>query len=303
MNYRHAYHAGNFADVLKHATLALVIAYLKKKDAAFRVVDTHAGSGAYALDSEEALKTSEWERGIGRLLGADAEPLPVDVAQAMAPYLDVVRAENGPRRLTSYPGSPRIAQRLIRAQDALIANELHPEDSIRLKRALGRDRRVKVLALDGWVAVKSLLPPKERRGVVLIDPPFEKDDDLEHLAEGLQAGLRRFATGIFLAWFPIKEQERVARFYDTLTTLPASGLLRVELLLRGRKLRSERLNGCGLIVANPPYALERQLAIILPELVRRLGDAAAASFRIDGVARGAGRRREPERVSRHRDRS
>src|SRR5262245_60323104 len=149
MNYRHAYHAGNFADVLKHVVLALVIAYLKRKPAAFRIIDTHAGRGHYALDSEEAGKTGEWQSGIGRILGAGAPPLPAPIAALLAPYLDAVRAENGGEVLRVYPGSPLIARRLMRAHDTLVASELHPEEHAQLKAAVGQDRRVKVLALDG----------------------------------------------------------------------------------------------------------------------------------------------------------
>ncbi len=283
MNYRHAYHAGNFADVLKHVTFALVIEYLKKKDAAFRVIDTHAGRGAYALDSIEAIKTREWEGGIGRLLGPHAEPLPPDVGRLLAPYLEAVRAENPQQDLDIYPGSPVIARRLMRAQDRLIANELHPDDAAALRKALAGDRRAKVLTLDGWDALKSLLPPRERRGIVLVDPPFERSDEFERLAEGLAAGLRRFATGVFLAWFPIKETLPVARFYDRLAT-SATQFLRLELRLRGAEPPDDSLNGCGLIVANPPYSLEADLASVLPELVRRLGRDPGAAFRMNTVA-------------------
>jgi 23S rRNA (adenine2030-N6)-methyltransferase len=274
MNYRHAYHAGNFADVLKHAVLALIISYLKKKDAPFRVIDTHAGCGLYALDSVEAGKTREWEGGIGKLLGADAAPLSPEAAQALAPYLDAVRAENPQGRLVHYPGSPLIARRLLRQQDRLIANELHPVDGIHLKQALGRDPRAKVLALDGWVALKSLLPPKERRAIVLIDPPFEKDDELERMADGLAAGLHRFSTGVFAAWLPIKDRKPVSRFYERLRPLASvHDTLRMELLVRDRGGSAQRLIGCAMIVVNPPFELERQLTVILPELAARLGGA------------------------------
>jgi 23S rRNA (adenine2030-N6)-methyltransferase len=273
MNYRHAYHAGNFADVLKHAVLALIISYLKKKDAPFRVIDTHAGCGLYALDSVEAGKTREWEGGIGKLLAPDTPPLPPDVERLLAPYLDAVRAENT-GLLTLYPGSPLIARRLLRPQDRLIANELHPVDSVRLKQALGRDARAKVMMLDGWTALKSLLPPKERRGLILIDPPFEEGGELDRLADGLSAGLSRFATGVFAAWLPIKDPKPVARFYERLAPLAsAHGTLRVELLLREPSLSPDRLNGCALVIVNPPYELERQLTVILPELATRLGGA------------------------------
>jgi 23S rRNA (adenine2030-N6)-methyltransferase len=278
MNYRHAYHAGNFADVLKHAVLALIISYLKRKDAPFRVIDTHAGCGLYALDSIEAGKTREWEGGIGKLLAPGAASLPPEVERVLAPYLDAVRAENSSEPLSFYPGSPLIARRLLRPQDRLIANELHPVDSGRLRQTLGRDRRVKVLTLNGWVALKSLLPPKERRGIVLIDPPFEEDGELDRMADGIAGGLNRFATGAFVAWLPIKDAKPVARFYERLRPLAsAHNTLRIELLLRDPALSPDRLNGCALVVANPPFELERQLTVILPELAARLGGVTGRS--------------------------
>jgi 23S rRNA (adenine2030-N6)-methyltransferase len=284
MNYRHAYHAGNFADVVKHLALALVIDHLKRKPAPFRIVDTHAGSGCYGLRSEWAAKTREWEAGIGRLLGADAAPLPPPVAARMAPYLDAVRAENDGADLRVYPGSPLIARRLMREQDALVLNELHPEEHGRLRMALAGDRRVKVLALDGWLALKAQLPPKERRGLVLIDPPFEQEGELQRMADGLADGMRRFATGVYLAWYPIKDPQPLAKLCRAAATLAGEGAaattdkaLRIELTLR-RPVDPERLNGCGLLVINPPHTLARDLIVILPELTRRLSDGAGANF-------------------------
>jgi 23S rRNA (adenine2030-N6)-methyltransferase len=289
MNYRHAYHAGNFADVLKHATLALVIEYLKRKEAPLRVIDTHAGRGLYDLSSVEAKKTGEWRGGIGRLIGREAAPLPAQVARVLAPYLDIVRAENSPdgQEIATYPGSPLIAHRLLRPQDTLVASELHPEEVEQLEALFARRRAVKVLALDGWMALKSLLPPKERRGVVLIDPPFEEESELSRLAEGLAEGLKRFATGVYLAWYPIKDPKAIARFHSTLAELRETEILRVELMIR-RASDPDRLNGCGLIVANPPYTLQGDLEAILPDLSRRLADGAGAGHRLDriGAAKG-----------------
>jgi 23S rRNA (adenine2030-N6)-methyltransferase len=288
MNYRHAYHAGNFADVLKHAVLALVIEYMKRKPAPFRVIDVHAGAGRYALTSVEAGKTGEWQGGIGRLLGADTRALPADAARHLQPYLQAVRAENVGTRLEVYPGSPALALRLMRAHDVLIANELHPEDREHLKAAIGSDRRAKVMALDGWVALRSLLPPKERRGIVLIDPPFEEPRELDRMAEGLAQGLQRFATGVYLAWYPIKDPKPIARFHAELAARGIPDLLRVELLIHPPG-DSERLNGCGLIVANPPYTLEAELSALLPELSRRLArERAGARYRLDRIEPGAG---------------
>ena len=283
MNYRHAYHAGNFADVLKHAVLALVVEYMKRKEAPFRVIDVHAGAGRYSLASVEAAKTCEWLGGIGRLLGPEARPLPADVAQHLQHYLQAVRRENAGEPLEVYPGSPAIALQLMRAQDTLIANELHPEELAHLKAAIGADRRAKVMALDAWVALKSLLPPKERRGVVLIDPPFEAADELDRMVGGLSQALQRFATGVYLLWYPIKAPKLVARFHASLAALGVSALMRIELLIQ-RPSDPERLNGCGLVVANPPYTLEDELTAILPELSRRLAaGGAGARHRLDWI--------------------
>ena len=284
MNYRHAYHAGNFADVLKHAVLARVLDYLGRKEAPFRVIDTHAGAGRYALTSLEAGKTGEWQNGIARLIGPEAKPLPAGTADLLRPYLDAVRAENTSAGLDRYPGSPCLALRLMRAQDTLIANELHPEDSASLKAALGGDPRAKVMALDGWVALKALLPPKERRGVVLIDPPFEEPGELERIAAGLAQALQRFATGTYLAWYPIKDPQPIRRFHTGLARLGVPNMLRVELLIQ-RAEHADRLNGCGLVVVNPPYTLERELAVVLPELRRRLAATpGGGSYRLDWIA-------------------
>ncbi len=269
MNYRHAYHAGNFADVLKHTVLALVIDYLKRKEAPLRVIDTHAGAGRYALASEKAQKTGEWQGGIGRLLGKGAEPLPQDVGERLRPYLEAVRRANPQGGLHVYPGSPLVALALMRPQDTLIANELHPEELASLKAAIGGDRRAKTMALDAWVALRALLPPKERRGVVLIDPPFEEAGELERMVGGLAQSLARFATGIYIAWYPIKDPKPIRRFRAALAGLRAPKLLDVELRIESMR-DPERLNSCGLVVVNPPYTLEGDLALILPHLSRRL---------------------------------
>src|SRR5262249_31073260 len=213
MNYRHAYHAGNFADVLKHAVLALVLQYLQRKEAPLRVIDTHAGAGRYGLTTPQAAKTGEWQAGIARLLGPNAEPLPQQAAWHLRPYLDAVRAANPSNTLGVYPGSPAIALRFLRAHDTLIANELNCEERARLQQVVGGDHRVKVMGLDAWVALKALLPPKERRGVILIDPPFEERGELQTMATGLAHALQRFATGLYLAWYPIKDPKPIARFH------------------------------------------------------------------------------------------
>jgi 23S rRNA (adenine2030-N6)-methyltransferase len=205
------------------------------------------------------------------------------VARRLQPYRAAVRAENPQGGLAVYPGSSLIALHLLRGQDSLIANELHPEDAAQLRSSIGRDRRAKVLELDAWVALKSLLPPKERRGVILIDPPFEAANELERMTAGLQQGLERFATGIYLAWYPIKDPKPVARFHAALAALGSAKILRIELMLEPPRDVS-RLNGCGLVVINPPYPLEGELTAILPELSRRLASGRApARYRLDWI--------------------
>jgi 23S rRNA (adenine2030-N6)-methyltransferase len=300
MNYRHSYHAGNFADVLKHAVLARIIAYMKQKEAPFRVIDTHAGAGRYALTSPQAEKTGEWLGGIGRILGHGAEPLPPAVERLLEPYLNVVRQENsGAHRLEIYPGSPAIALSLLRAQDALIVNELHPEERQLLQQAVGKDRRVKIMHLDAWVALKALLPPRERRGVILIDPPFEARNELMRLQDGLAQSLRRFAGGVYVIWYPIKDPRPIARFHAALTKLALPRSLRVELMLQP-PADIERLNGCGLLIINAPYTLQGELSGLLPELSRRLAVAGSAgSFRLEsGDAAGVPRASAPKRRTR-----
>jgi 23S rRNA (adenine2030-N6)-methyltransferase len=169
----------------------------------------------------------------------------------------------------------------MRSTDRLIANELHPEERAHLKVAIGRDPRVKLLALDAFVALKALLPPKERRGIVLIDSPFEAPGELERVAEGLRQGLERFATGVFIAWYPIKDIKPINRFLADLASSPTR-LLRAEIQL-ARPERGESLNGCGLIIANPPYTLEGELAHSLPQLHRRLADAGAGGYRLNWI--------------------
>jgi 23S rRNA (adenine2030-N6)-methyltransferase len=277
MNYRHAYHAGNFADVLKHLVLMLVIEHMKLKPAPFRVIDTHAGVGLYDLNGTEAAKTGEWQGGIGRIF---ADPLPGEAGAVLAPYIELIRSENPGGTLTFYPGSPLIARRLLRPQDILVANELHPADHMALSRLFAHDEQTKILNLDGWTALKSLLPPKERRGVVLIDPPFEEPGELERLVIGLEAALRRFATGTYLLWYPVKSLRPIDRFQSAVAALGVEKTLVVELFIQA-PTDPDRLNGTGLVVINPPFTLADRLNAALPELTRRMAMDDTACFVVD----------------------
>lgn len=270
VNYRHAYHAGNFADVFKHALLALCLEHLKKKDKPFFVLDTHAGVGLYDLRGVQAGKTGEWQDGIGRVLeGAPAE---------LAPYLEVVRALNPDGGLRAYPGSPWLARALTRPGDRIALCELHPEDARALADNVADDPRIKVYASDGYAAIKRLLPPAERRGLVLIDPPFEQPDELTALERALGAGVKRFASGTFALWYPIKERREVDGFYRRLERFGAPKTLAVELTVR-RPLRGvPRLDGCGFVFLNPPYGMLAALEAVMPFLAERLAQDDGAAW-------------------------
>ena len=268
MNYRHAYHAGNFADVMKHAIMALVIDYLKRKDAPFVVLDTHAGIGEYDLESVEAQKTGEWLNGIGRVL-AENHPPP-----ELTPYLDAVRGLNPPHTLLRYPGSPSLARSLMRPQDRLALVELHPEDHAFLRRNFARDRSanlcpVGIHHMDGYEALGALLPPPERRGMVLIDPPFEVKDELTRLRRGLTQAITRWPTGQYLLWYPIKDRDQIERFHADLTMLGLPPTLTAELYIHPPQDQTI-LTGSGLAFINPPWLLERSLETLLPWLAQTL---------------------------------
>jgi len=275
MNYRHAFHAGNFADVMKHAVLSRIIAYLQRKPAAFRVIDTHAGTGRYSLTGDEARRSPEWKDGIGRLLAAELAERP---RALLAPYLEIVAAENPNGTLARYPGSPLIARRLFRPQDRLSALELHPRDAARLAGLFPGDVQVRVTELDGWLALNAYVPPKEKRGLVLIDPPFEDRDDWVRMVEGLARAHRKWSTGLYALWYPLKEPREVNAFVTALRATGIPRMLRAELLVE--RAVAGRLYGSGMIVVNPPFVLEDELRTILPALVRALGRD-GASHRLD----------------------
>ena len=265
MNYRHIYHAGNFADVFKHAVLTRLIVYLQRKDKPFRVLDTHAGTGLYDLTADEATRTGEWRDGIGRLLAAD---LPADVTALLAPYVAAVRQVNGDD-ISHYPGSPVLVRALMRPQDRLSAIELHPADAQTLAGHFAGDHQVRVTALDGWLALKSQVPPKERRGLVLVDPPFEVRGEYERLADGLVEAHKRFATGLYCLWYPKKAGAPIRAFHERLGRSGVDRILCAELDVKGES-DAAGLSGSGLVIVNPPFVLEDELATLLPALTRLL---------------------------------
>lgn len=284
MNYRHAFHAGNFADVVKHIVLTRILLYLHEKPAPFRVIDTHAGAGLYDLAGDEAERTGEWRTGIARLMQARFTQ---EAGALVAPYLDIVRAFNPQRDLTRYPGSPLIVRALLRPDDRLVACEIEPRAHRALIDALRNDRQARVVELDGWTALTAFVPPKERRGVVLVDPPFEARDEFERLAEGFAAAYAKWPTGIYVLWYPVKERRaadalagRVAAAVAVRQGGGEARVLRVEFSAAPQAARPG-LVSAGLLVVNPPWTLAAELKAILPELQKPLGQGGAARFRLE----------------------
>ena len=257
MNYRHAFHAGNFADCMKHAVLIWLLRALLRKPAPIFVLDTHAGCGRYDLSAGPAERTGEWRGGIGRLL--DTPP------GALADYVGEVLAQG------LYPGSPALIRALLRLDDRLACCELHPEDHAALKVEFGRDPQVAVHRRNGWEALGALLPPAQKRGLVLIDPPYEDTGEFGHLVSGLRTGWSRFRTGVFVAWYPIKHRAPVRAFHSALAETGIRDIVAAELWLR-EPLDPTRLNGCGLVVINPPFGFEQAVPDILQALLDRLGN-------------------------------
>ncbi|WP_316860280.1 23S rRNA (adenine(2030)-N(6))-methyltransferase RlmJ [uncultured Cohaesibacter sp.] len=276
MNYRHIYHAGNFADCLKHIILSRILQYLQKKDKPFFVLDTHAGIGSYDLTSEEARKTGEWQDGIARLLGKDAHPVPDLIKEIISPYADVIKSLNPEGEYFFYPGSPKLVQMMTREQDRAFFMEKHQEDFKTLAKSLRGDHRMHVRQDDGWLALKATLPPKERRGLVLIDPPFEEPDEYRRMIEAFLAGYKRWSTGTYCLWYPIKARRDVDVAAQMLADAGIENCLRVELVIQ--KLdTAKRLNGTGLFIINPPFTLHADLKLLLPFLAKTLGQTAQRS--------------------------
>ena len=261
MNYRHAYHAGNFGDCLKHALLVWLLRALARKPTPFFVLDTHAGAGRADLTTGPAKRTGEWRAGIARLLDAPPPPL--------ADYVALVQS------LGLYPGSPAIVRALLRPDhampgDRLACCELHPEDAAALRGQFRGDRQVAVHHRDGYAALGALLPPAQRRGLVLLDPPFEQPGEFDRLAAGLTLARTRFATGVLAAWYPIKHRTPVRLFHEAVAASGLRDVVAGELYLR-EPLDPERLSGCGLLVVAPPWGFETEAPAILAALLDRLG--------------------------------
>lgn len=254
--YRHLFHAGNFADVFKHALLAQLVLGLAKKDKPFFCLDTHAGIGHYDLTHEWARKNAEYKSGISLVWARkDAPP-------EMAPYLDVVRAENPDKKLNFYPGSPRIVRGLLRAHDRLALSELNKRDFEVLDKLFANDRQVQVRLLDGYQALKAFLPPPERRGLVFVDSSFDRAQEFKRLSDGFAEAHRKFATGVYALWYPLMDPIAMNAFERRVAATGIRKILQLELSVRNMGI-SGSVRGCGMLVVNPPFGFETAAKKIL----------------------------------------
>ncbi|WP_296949897.1 23S rRNA (adenine(2030)-N(6))-methyltransferase RlmJ [uncultured Massilia sp.] len=287
-SYRHAYHAGNHADVLKHFVQVQLHQYMNQKEAAYTYIDTHSGAGVYALDSAQAVKSGESVDGIARLWERD------DLPPALADYVKLVRTLNPSGKLRYYPGSPWVADEAARPQDRLRLFELHPADARILVQNVAkleahkaeqgeraRGKRVIVDYADGFVGLKALLPPPSRRALVLIDPPYEVKLDYKHVRDALDEALKRFPSGTYAVWYPVLQRMESREFADRLKRLPAKEWLHVTLSVAGPRPDGNGLHSSGMFILNPPYTLEATLREVMPYLTKVLGQDAGATFRIE----------------------
>jgi 23S rRNA (adenine2030-N6)-methyltransferase len=287
-SYRHAYHAGNHADVLKHFVQVQLHQYMNQKDTAYTYIDTHSGAGVYALDSAQAVKSGEYLDGIARLWDRD------DLPSALADYVNLVRGMNPSGRLRYYPGSPYVAEQVARPEDRLRLFELHPADTRLLAENFrkleahkaeqgerSRGRRILIDHADGFHGLKALLPPPSRRALVLIDPPYEVKLDYKHVRDALEEALERFPTGIYAVWYPVLQRMESRQFADRLKRLPAKEWLHVTLTVATPGPDGTGMHSSGMFILNPPYTLEATLRETMPYLVQVLGQDSGATFRIE----------------------
>jgi 23S rRNA (adenine2030-N6)-methyltransferase len=275
MNYRHAFHAGNFADVLKHSVAVAVLARMQSRPKPICYVESHAGAGMYRLDAIEALRSKEADTGIVRLSGS------ARYTGTLAAYLRIVASlPENKDRLQAYPGSPLIAAGLLGEEDRLILIEAVPAEAAALRRLFRHDARAAVHCRNGWEALGALLPPTPRRGLLLIDPPYEAPEDLRRVVAGLALARRRWPVGVLAAWYPVKDRRSLGPFYRSLAAAGLGGVLRVEFCVRPDD-NPAGLNGCGMVIAAPPWGLERDLRELLTALAGPLGQARAPKPRVD----------------------
>ena len=275
LSYRHIYHAGNFADVVKHVVLVRLLFALRRKETPFCVLDTHAGTGRYDLLSDEAQKNREFADGMLRVLDCPDRP------EAVTDYLTLVSAENGGSDdLTYYPGSPCLIRALLRPGDRLILSELHRADHAQLKQLFAGDTQVAVHRQDAYQSLKAFLPPKEKRGLVLIDPPYERKDEYDRVAAALQTAYARWPTGVFAVWYPVMSRSLVRRFHDAVAATDLRKILRVELCREDEAARREFI-GTGLLIVNPPWPLQQELEPVLSWLWNCLSHNAGGMAVVD----------------------
>ncbi|MCK9987989.1 MAG: 23S rRNA (adenine2030-N6)-methyltransferase [Azoarcus sp.] len=276
LSYRHAFHAGNHADVLKHFVLIELLRYFNRKDKPWWYIDTHAGAGCYALDSEQAGKTAEFAGGIGRLWGRD------DLPEALRAYIDAVAQFNPHGRLTFYPGSPALAMTQLREQDRMRLFELHPADVSLLEQTFARDTdRVLIRKADGFAGLRGLLPPAARRAVVLIDPPYEVKEDYRRVVDTVADAMKRFPAGTYAVWYPMLARPEARQLPERLADLGAESWLDVRLALRKPARDGFGMFGSGLYIVNPPWVLPQTLEAVMPWLVRALGEDEDAGFDLE----------------------
>jgi len=276
LSYRHAFHAGSHADVLKHFILVQLLQYLNQKDKPYWVIDTHAGAGLYALDQGYAAQNAEYKGGIARLWARN------DLPPALAEYVALVRSVNADNGLKTYPGSPLLAQSLIRRDDRLRLYELHPTDSQHLQDNFAdAGRQVKIEKADGFAGLKALLPPPPRRGLILIDPPYEEKQDYQRVVKALEEALKRFATGTFAVWYPMLQRQESIQFVDHLKQLPMQNWLHVGLTVHTPALDGFGMHGSGMFIINPPWTLKQTLQSVMPFLTEQLAADDGAGFLLE----------------------
>lgn len=273
LSYRHSYHAGNFADVLKHCTQLAIIEYLKRKDKPFCYHDTHSGAGAYTVSSAEMQKNGEYQSGIGKLFGRHTGVGSIDH------YIDLIGTLNPTGRLNHYPGSPQVALLARRPADRMQLTELHPADYSHLQTLIGRAKKVKVYQQDAWQGLKSLLPPAEKRGLVLIDPSYEVKQDYKTIVTALQQAHKRFSSGIFAIWYPVLERKATEQFIERLANAGIPNMLRIEHCILPDV--ENGMTGSGMIVVNPPYTLKADMDMALPVLDKLLSEGECGSTILD----------------------
>jgi 23S rRNA (adenine2030-N6)-methyltransferase len=274
LSYRHSFHAGNFADVLKHTVQSLIIEALKQKPKPFVYFDTHSAAGRYDLSDDKSEKTGEFKQGIARLWARD------DIPDLMQPYLDTVEALNPDGELRFYPGSPMVAKQLMGRENRLELTELHPTDIELLKQEFAGDRKVRIQQVDGYKGLKGGLPPAQRRALVLIDPPYELKTEHDDAIKGIVESHKRFATGIYALWYPLVSRAQVKRFCEKFASQDIRNILRIEMCVKG-DTEGFGMTGSGMIVVNPPWKLEQQMKELLPWLTTQLKQDDQAQFTIE----------------------